>query len=54
MPERLIHALIPVVVIVCATVLGALNVLDPNSVLILITTAGGYGAVAVAASKPKA
>lgn len=51
--DRLVHALTPVVVIVCATVLGALSVIDPNTTVVLITTAGGYGAIAVAASKPK-
>jgi hypothetical protein len=52
--ERLGHAVIPLAVIVAATVLGVTNVLDPNSVLILIVSAGGYGSVAVAASgKPR-
>jgi hypothetical protein len=53
MLAKVVHAVIPLTVIICATVLGSLSVIDPNTTVVLITTAGGYGAIAVGVSNPQ-
>lgn len=53
MIERVAHALVPVTVVVCVTVLAALHVVDSTTAVAMIGAAGGYGAVAVGAAKPK-
>jgi hypothetical protein len=47
-PERVTHAVVPVAVIVCVTVLAALHVIDSTTALAVMVPAGGWGAVAVA------
>jgi hypothetical protein len=43
----IVHALLPIAVVVCATVLGALHVIDSTTCVTLIGAAAGIGAVAV-------
>lgn len=47
MLNKLTHSINPVAVIIAATVLGAMRVIDSATAVALIAGAGGYGAIAV-------
>jgi hypothetical protein len=51
MIDRLIHAVLPAVVVVCVTVLAALGRIEGATALAVIGGAAGYGAIAVVGSK---
>jgi hypothetical protein len=48
--DKIVHAVIPLAVIVAATVLAALGKIESVTAVAMITTAGGYGAIAVGAA----
>jgi len=53
MLDKVVHALTPLAVIVCVTVLAALHVIDSTTALAVIVPAAGYGAVAVGVASRK-